>query len=429
LAAPSSGSGKTLISSGLMAVLTRKGLCVQPYKCGPDYIDTKFHAAVCQRPSINLDGFLASAPHVQTLYARYASQADVCIVEGMMGLFDGYDRDRGSSAEIAGLLGLPVVLVVDAKSAAYSLAPLLYGFLHFRPQTKIAGVLFNRVGSPQHYERLQEVCTDLALPCFGYLPYQEAFKQGSRYLGLDFRQAADLARLDALTDLLEQHVDVDLLLARTLHPRPVLTETMPAAASGKPLRIAVGRNSDAFSFVYEEHLALLHRLGTVTFFDPEHNETPFAPDIDLLYLPGGYPENHAEALANALQVKAAIRAYVEAGGRVLAECGGMMYLSQGWQAAGTFHEMAGVLPFAIATEKSQRRLSLGYRQFTLGGQALRGHEFHYTQLEAHTALSSAAQVHDAKGRDVGTPVFRYKNVIASYTHLYWGEMNLMKLFE
>ena len=145
IAAPTSGSGKTTVSRGLMALLTQKGLAVQPFKCGSDYIDTKYHAAVCGRASINLDTFMASGEHVCELYARHAVSADVCIVEGMMGMFDGYDRDRGSSAEIAQLLQLPVVLVVDAKSAAYSMAPLLSGFIHFRPDVRIAGVIFNRV--------------------------------------------------------------------------------------------------------------------------------------------------------------------------------------------------------------------------------------------------------------------------------------------
>ena len=170
IAAPTSGSGKTTVSRGLMALFVKKGLKVQPFKCGPDYIDTKYHEAVCGRPSINLDTFMASPEHVRSLYARYSADADVAVVEGMMGMYDGYDRDRGSSAEVARLLGIPVVLVVDAKSAAYSMAPLLSGFINFRPDIRIAGVIFNRVGSPHHYRMLQEVCEDLKVTCLGYLP-------------------------------------------------------------------------------------------------------------------------------------------------------------------------------------------------------------------------------------------------------------------
>ena len=186
IAAPTSGSGKTTIARGLMALLTEKGYRVQPFKCGPDYIDTKFHEAVCHRPSINLDTFMATPEHVRELFDHYGQDADVCVVEGMMGLFDGYDRDKGSSAEIASVLDIPVVLVVDAKSAAYSMAPLLQGFINFRKDVRIAGVIFNKVGSERHYQMLKQVCDDLNIACFGYLPKSAALEQGSRYLGLDF---------------------------------------------------------------------------------------------------------------------------------------------------------------------------------------------------------------------------------------------------
>ena len=188
IAAPTSGSGKTTIARGLMALFTEKGYKVQPFKCGPDYIDTKFHEAVCHRPSVNLDTFMATPEHVRELFAHYGQDADVCVVEGMMGLFDGYDRDKGSSAEIAQALDIPVVLVVDAKSAAYSMAPLLQGFINFRKNVRIAGVIFNKVGSERHFSMLQQVCDDLHIECFGYLPKSPELEQGSRYLGLDFSE-------------------------------------------------------------------------------------------------------------------------------------------------------------------------------------------------------------------------------------------------
>ena len=204
IAAPTSGSGKTTIARGLMALFTAKGMKVQPFKCGPDYIDTKFHEAVCHRPSINLDTFMASKEHVQELFARYGADADICIVEGMMGLFDGYDRDKGSSAEIAATLGIPVVLVVDARSAAYSMAPLLSGFINYRKDVHISGVIFNKVGSERHFQMLQQVCEDLHVECFGYLPKSADLEQGSRYLGLDY---STLPETKALTELIEQYVE------------------------------------------------------------------------------------------------------------------------------------------------------------------------------------------------------------------------------
>ena len=192
-----------------MALYVKKGMSVQPFKCGPDYIDTKFHTAVCGRPSINLDTFMASEEHVKELFAHYGVDADVCIVEGMMGLFDGYDRDRGSSAEIASVLNIPIVMVVDAKSAAYSMAPLLSGFLHFREDVRIAGVIFNKVGSERHREMLRQVCDDLHVECLGFLPKHPDLEQGSRYLGLDFSEEA---RNEELVKLLEENVQWERLL-------------------------------------------------------------------------------------------------------------------------------------------------------------------------------------------------------------------------
>ena len=203
IAAPMSGSGKTTIARGLMALMTQKGMKVQPFKCGPDYIDTKFHEAVCGRSSINLDTFMATPKHVRELFEHYGENADVCIVEGMMGLFDGYDREKGSSYEIARVLDIPVVLVVDAKSAAYSMAALLSGFINFRKDVRIAGVIFNKVGSERHFAMLQQVCEDLNIACFGYLPKDASLDQGSRYLGLDFSENMEH---QSLIKLLEEYV-------------------------------------------------------------------------------------------------------------------------------------------------------------------------------------------------------------------------------
>lgn len=209
IGAPSSGCGKTTITLGLMQTMRHHGLCVQPFKCGPDYIDTKFHSAVCGRPSINLDTFMATSEHVRELFEHYGADADVCVVEGMMGLFDGYDRDRGSAAEIARVLNIRVVLVVDAKSAAYSMAALLSGFIHFRADVNIAGVIFNKVGSARHFDMLRQVCDDLHIRCFGYLPKSTDLEQGSRYLGLDF---SEIIVPEQLVNLIEENIQWEELL-------------------------------------------------------------------------------------------------------------------------------------------------------------------------------------------------------------------------
>ena len=407
IAAPNSGSGKTTVARGLMALFARKGYQVQPFKCGPDYIDTKFHAAVCGRASINLDTFMATPEHVRDLFGRYGSDADVCIVEGMMGLFDGYDRDKGSSAEVASVLGLPVVLVVDAKSSAYSMAALIQGFVNFRKDVHISGVIFNRVGSARHFAMLQQVCDDLGIECYGYLPKKAELEQGSRYLGLDFSEKPE-SRL--LVELLEEHVQWQRLLELTIVASAV---TMPSKEEKQAGLTLIARNDESFSFIYQENI---DRLGNVSFFDPE-TDVPCLDDVTLLYLPGGYPEKHLDALVKAEATRRAIRDYAEHGGRIIAECGGMMYLCESIVTDEGEWPMCGVLPYNITARKEDRRLSLGYRRFTLDGEEYRGHEFHYTQFIGEVP-PSVTQVYNAKGEPVPTPVIRYKNVLASYTHLY-----------
>ena len=432
IAAPNSGSGKTTVCRALMAALVRRGMQVQPYKCGPDYIDTKFHAAVCGRKSVNLDTFMAAPEHVKRLYAHYAHDKDACVVEGMMGFFDGYDRYKGSSYSVAALLNLPVVLVVDARSAAYSVAALLYGFIHFRTDVTIAGVIFNRVGSERHYKMLLDACTDLGVPCLGYMPKDENLEQKSRYLGLDFSQNSTDGILDYMAERAESHIDISRLL--TVVERDASAEASPfyIQQREKP-NIAVAHDNEAFSFVYAEHIDMLENMGKVIFFSPADNE-PVPPCTDLLYLPGGYPEKHAGRLSAAENAKLSVRNYIESGGKALAECGGMMYLTRSLLFDDEPREvaMAGVLPVSVSCRKTDRKLSLGYRRFTYNGIELRGHEFHYTQFadcdDSPAIPPSCAQVFNARGVQMPTPVFRYKNLIASYTHLYWGGIDPMRLF-
>ena len=321
IAAPTSGSGKTTVARGLMALMVQKGYKVQPFKCGPDYIDTKFHEAVCGRPSVNLDTFMATPRHVRQLFSHYGADADICVVEGMMGLFDGYDRDKGSSAEIARVLDIPVVLVVDARSAAYSMAALLSGFIGFRPDVRVAGVIFNKVGSERHYRMLQQVCTDVGIDCLGYLPKTDTLKQDSRYLGLDFSKAPETRQL---VQLLEQHVDWQRLCSLSVSDAvcstlpPAQQDLFPSTAE----RVVIARNAESFSFLYQEFLDQ-HPLAT--FFDPER-DVPVLDDADWLFLPGGYPEKHLQALVANTACRQAIRDYAERGGHIQAECGGMMYL-------------------------------------------------------------------------------------------------------
>ena len=411
IAAPTSGSGKTTIARGLMQWFTQNGYRVQPFKCGPDYIDTKFHTAVCGRPSVNLDTFMTTPAHVRALFAHYGTDADICIVEGMMGLYDGYDRELGSSYDIARVLDIPVILVVDTKSTAYSMAALLSGFIHFRGDFRIAGIIFNKIGSQRHFNMLREVCDELHVKCLGYLPKSPDLEQNSRYLGLDFSQ---LPESDQLTALLEENIDLPSLksLTTTLHDE-VESQTRNCEFRHLETKTLIARNHESFSFIYQE---TLDQFGDVIFFDPE-KDVPTFDGIDLLYLPGGYPEKHLEALVANQACLHAIKKFAEDGGRIVAECGGMMYLCQAIITDDGSYPMCGVLPYSITARKANRKLSLGYRQFELDGKTYRGHEFHYTQFIGDTP-ESITQVYNAKGEPVPTPVFRYHNVLASYTHLY-----------
>ena len=394
-----------------MQWFTQNGYRVQPFKCGPDYIDTKFHTAVCGHPSVNLDTFMNTPAHVRALFAHYGTDADICIVEGMMGLYDGYDRELGSSYDIARVLDIPVILVVDAKSAAYSMAALLSGFIHFRGDVRIAGIIFNKVGSQRHFNMLREVCDELHVKCLGYLPKSPDLEQNSRYLGLDFSQ---LPESDQLTALLEENIDLPSLksLTTTLHDE-VKSQTRNCEFRHLETKTLIARNHESFSFIYQE---TLDQFGDVIFFNPE-KDMPTFDGIDLLYLPGGYPEKHLEALVANQACLHAIKKFAEDGGRIVAECGGMMYLCQAIITDDGSFPMCGVLPYSITARKADRKLSLGYRQFTLDGKTYRGHEFHYTQFIGDTP-ESITQVYNAKGEPVPTPVFRYHNVLASYTHLY-----------
>ncbi|MDD5992894.1 MAG: cobyrinate a,c-diamide synthase [Prevotellaceae bacterium] len=431
IAAPTSGAGKTTLAIGLMALLSRKGFKVQPFKCGPDYIDTKFHKAVCNRPSVNLDLFMASNCHVREIYKRYSADADVCVVEGMMGLYDGYKLSKGSPADIAQTLDVPVVMVVDGSHAGFSIAPMLYGFKSFSDRIRIVGVIYNKVASERHATMLREAAKEVGLECLGCLPRQKDVANGERYLGLDFSHKIDAERV---ADMVEKNVDWQRLLEIT---KPNGCKTMSAGITGNvdsspaiPIvseqtleqgwqkKIMIARNSESFSFLYQEHIDILKSQGEVEFFDPEE-DVRLPEDTTMLYLPGGYPEKHLSALEKAERCRKSIKEYAEHGGRIIAECGGMMYLCRSIIGDEGETEMCGVLPYSITARKSDRKLSLGYRQVVINGKEYRGHEFHYTQFLPPLPPSAAA-VYDARGNEVVSPVIRQGNVIASYTHLYWG---------
>ncbi|MBR8724885.1 cobyrinate a,c-diamide synthase [Bacteroides pyogenes] len=472
IGASASGGGKTTFTTGLLRLLRDRGLTVQPYKCGPDYIDTKYHEMASGRVSVNLDSWLASEEHLKQIYAKYASDADVCVTEGVMGLFDGFEGMRGSSASIAALLGIPVVLVVDARSTAYTVAAILYGFKHFYPAIRIAGAVFNQVASERHFSFLCQACEDVGVECFGYLPRLKELEVPSRHLGLTLDATYRFDEFAGkVAAAIGQSVDVDRLLrscssfAASVSERPKAETIASASVTELPkvgsmavlpsvgeqsnletiastsveevpneearcpkagrMRIAVARDA-AFNFIYRENLARLEEWGTVTFFSPMADEA--LPEADFVYLPGGYPEFFLESLANNESLKSGLRAYVEAGGHMLAECGGMMYLCDSIRGMdGKDYPMVGLLHQQATME--DMKLRLGYRTIRAGGQIWKGHEFHYSSVSPGQPPASIAVATDARGNTVDTPLYRYKNLIAGYTHLYWGGSDLMKLWE
>ena len=423
IGAASSGSGKTTLTLGLLRALKRRSLRVQPFKCGPDYIDTHHHETASGRTSVNLDSFMMSDGHIRELYRRYTSDVDVAVTEGVMGLFDGYDAMRGSSAEIASLLRIPVVLVVNARSTAYSVAPLLYGFRNFRKELNVVGAIFNFVSSDNHYAFLRQACKDAGVEALGYLPKQAEIEIPSRHLGLSLEKDVCMESFaDRIADLVEAHIDVDRLLslASVKEEQPEIHAEEGRISVPDRLRIAVARDP-AFNFLYAENLRLLSSLGKVVYFSPLRDKE--LPEADFVYLPGGYPEFYLPELSANDTLRKSIHSFVEAGGRMLAECGGMMYLCESIvDTEGKRYPMVGLLPQSATMERM--RLRLGYRTLHYKGQTLFGHEFHYSRIVPQDRpLLSVAESFTATGHLVDTPLYRYKNLLAGYTHLYWGDLS------
>jgi cobyrinic acid a,c-diamide synthase len=427
LAAPASGSGKTLIAAGLLRHLARRGVCVAAAKAGPDYIDPGFHAAANGRPCVNLDLWAMRPATLAGLVAALETDADLVLCEGVMGLFDGAgpDGEAGSTATLARLTGWPVVLVVDARRQGASAAALIGGFARHDPQVPLAGVIFNRVAGRRHLDLLEIALARHIpdLPCLGAMPQDPALALAERHLGLvpAGERSDSETVIEHAAAVVSDALDVDALLA--LAGPSILGSAAPAPPL-MPLgqRIAVARDA-AFAFSYPAVLDGWRRAGAaLSFFSPLADESP-DPDADAIYLPGGYPELHAGRLAMAERFVAGLRRAAAAGTFIYGECGGYMALGEALSDAdGQTHRMAGLLP--LATSFAERRLHLGYRALTLLREAplgparsrFRGHEFHYatTVSAAGEALFAAA---DSCGVDLGDIGLRRGSVAGSFMHL------------
>jgi cobyrinic acid a,c-diamide synthase len=436
IAAPQSGSGKTTVTLALMECLKRRGLTIAPFKVGPDFIDPGYHRLVCGVPSINLDPWMCSPEFVLETFIRNSAGKDVAIVEGVMGLFDGISgvSDQGSTAHVAKIVGSPVILVVDARSQARSAAALVQGFARFDPRVRIAGVIFNNVGSEQHARILREAVESLELeiPVVGCIPRDSLLDIPSRHLGLVTAEENPLSQdfRDHLATVVRDSIDLALLWAVCKPPVPELAplDLRPTASPPARVRIGVARDA-AFCFAYSDNLRLLRLAGAeVVPFSPL-SDAGLPEELDGLYLPGGYPELFAETLAANRTMVAAVGDAVAAGMPVYAECGGFIYLTRGVHSVGdghSFHEFVGVFP--VKTTMLPRRRALGYREVEFledsiiarRGETARGHEFHYSEMEPMP--ESVERIYRVKksGHDLGLEGFRQNNCLASYLHLHFG---------
>ena len=379
IAAPSSNAGKTTITLGLLRLLRDKGISVQPFKVGPDFIDPKFHEQACGTTGVNLDLFMMSERHIEQQLHSAGSAHQVSCIEGVMGLFDGAHKAERSTAELAIKTETPVVLVVDAKAVAYSVAALIQGFKQFDSRLSLLGVIFNRVGSERHYSFLKDACDDVGVAALGYLKRLENAQIPSRHLGLNIEQLDQFDEaISAIAAAMEQTVDWQLLLRQTALPQTAIPD-LAATQTGQGQRFAVAHD-EAFSFIYPQHIQAMESLGTVSYFSPMRDQA--LPEADFVYLPGGYPECYLELLAANEAMKASIKAHVKAGGKVYAECGGMMYLGKYIaDKAGTSYQMVGVFDFATSMEHA--KMHLGYRKVSFAELRLKGHEFHYSTFSTN----------------------------------------------
>ena len=433
-----SGVGKTTLTLGLLAALHKRGQQVQGFKVGPDFIDPAHHAAITGTPSFNLDGWMLSQAYNQDCFARALQHKDIGVIEGMMGLFDGYDgkTEAGSTAEMAKWLNLPVILVLDASAMARSVAALVHGFQNFDPDLNVAGVIFNKIGGKGHLHYLQDALAGTtSITVLGGLPSSEALSIPERHLGLVTPQEHQLTpdHIDYLATFIEEHLDLDLLL-RTVPVRHAAGR-MPQAAfeeegqTVRRVRLGIARDA-AFCFSYPDNLALLEQAGAELVFFSPLRDAHLPPDLHGLYLAGGYPEVHAEQLAANTLLQQEIRAFVEGNGVVYAECGGLMYLTNGIRDAhGTVFPMVGIYPTIVRILPQLQ--ALGYVEVSVEktdelfpvGQ-VRGHEFHYSAFEAPDfcygpirALYTVRKGHGAAPRSEG---YCYKRCVASYLHLHFG---------
>lgn len=431
IAGTHSGVGKTTVTLAILAALAARGRLVQPFKVGPDFIDPGHHGAATGRPSRNLDGWMLGEAVNRDIFTRAAADADISIVEGMMGLFDGSSpvNEIGSTAELAKQLDAPVLLVIDGSAMARSAAAMVSGYAKFDLVLRVAGVLFNRVSSEGHYMLLKEaVEQETDVVAVGYLRPDQAVTISDRHLGLVTAMEQATGELyGRLAQAAEETIDLNRIeaLAGSCRELPAAVPKPVMRTHGRTVRIGVAQDL-AFCFYYPENLELLEAEGAeLVKFSPMHDQV--LPDVDMLYLGGGYPELYGERLAGNVAMRTAIRQFAGRGRAIYAECGGMMYLTQAIRDfGGTSHEMVGLFPAEAVMQKPG--LILGYRTLVLSqgcilgaaGTTVRGHEFHYSTLVSKGTLNYACVLRDAREESKGPDGLIVGNTLALYTHLHFA---------
>lgn len=411
ISASASGQGKTTLTAGLARLHRRMGRRVRVFKTGPDFLDPMILERASGAPVLSLDLWMVGEAGCRALLAQAAAQADLILIEGVMGLFDG----TPSSADLAAKFGIPVAAIVSANSMAQTFGAIAFGLARYRADVPFHGVLANRVGSPRHAQMLQQ-----GLPAdirwLGHVASDAAFALPDRHLGL--HQASEIddldARIDRAADALAQTELAQLPPAVAFHADDAGdVAAVPRLLDG--MRIAIARDA-AFSFLYPANLALLETLGArVSFFSPLADET-VPTDTDAIYLPGGYPELHAAALARNARSANSLRAHTMAGKPLVAECGGMLYLLDALTGAdGTRTPMLGLLPGEAAMQK--RFAALGMQRLDGVHGTLTGHTFHYSRVS--TPLAPALRARHAQTDADGEPLYRHGSIVATYMHAYW----------
>ena len=415
ISAPMTGSGKTTVTLGLLSALRKRGITVQPFKVGPDFIDPGLHELAAGLPSHNLDGWMLTREANQWLFARACEGKDVAVVEGVMGLFDGFEgkSETGSTAEMAKWLDLPVILVIDAHPMARSAAAIIRGFQSFDPGLKIAGVILNRVAGEKHFRMIEDAVRDV--PILGWLPANPSIEIPERHLGLfTAKEEVTALRVRAIGDFFDAHIDIANILdaVGAVYDRPGRSQSAPTV---KTQRVALAHDK-AFSFYYHANRLELESAGAqIIEFSPLSDAE--VPEADLLYIGGGYPEVYRHELAANSRMLASIRRFIESGKKFYAECGGLMYFAESIDDV----RMAGIVPVQI--EMTERLVDFGYCEIRtnsdsiLGprGTTARGHQFHYSQLVGGSGSAYTVK----QGQRDYPEGFIFPNGIASYIHLHF----------